>query len=417
MRNRTLAFTFVFLFAAAQLGFAARETGICYGTITESCSALGYNPCVGAAGCSWTVSGGQCWGGSSLVCYNPGSGSCAYDPGFCRTESWYCTTGGDCCIGLPTYDSCMAAPSICSQVTPCDWVGGTSQCTGTPTGGCEQYNDHQLACEALGCIWEPITPPSCLGTACTQNYPGDCCSQAQVCLENPVACTADFDCLEIGLGTCVRNFCSIKKTCAQCIPVGNTINTCTSDAQCCGGGSCAGGLCVSCMPESQPCTGSGQGDCCAGLFCTGAVCQSNQPPVQPQAPVLAPPEIYPSSSAVCQNCPLSVSSDPEGQAVAMEYLWYQNGAQLGGWSASAGYAFDCLSAGCSVGDSITFQARACDSLGACSYSGLSNAVQVVDQVVVPPTADPTYMILALLIALGVLTLAYMATYVFDSVIK
>jgi len=138
----------------------------------------------------------------------------------------------------------------------------------------------------------------------------------------------------------------------------------------------------------------------------------NRPPSAPPAPVLLPASVYADGTVQCRNCPPTSPpvSDPDGDTVSISYQWYFNGAPQGYVPATS---FSC-SGVCSIGDTIQAQMMACDNRvpQLCSYSPLSNTVTVVDASAQP---TPNYMILAIVIAFLMLSIAYMATYIFEMV--
>lgn len=311
--------------------------------------------------------------------------------------------------------------STCLAVPGCTLAGGV--CSGTTTASCGSppLRDYQYYCEAFACHWTIVTT-SCLGNTCGEGYPA-CCSDYPVCVNSTddVVCNSNADC-DPAYRPCdlATHRCKIISECNLCIPSWNTITSCTDTLQCCPGLTCnpSTNRCEAvCGTATQACTGSGQGTCCAGLECFSLTCRTPPPnlaPAKPPAPILAPPTLYPAGAVNCVgNCPPSpLPPDPEGDPVTMTYQWYKSAIPAGGWTGAI--AFDCAANGCIAGDSITARSRACDNRNACNESDLSPASTVISPP--PPPLGPSgynaYIILAIVAAISVLALAYMASYVF-----
>ena len=395
--SATLVLTGFFLLLGLTTNIATGTPGTCSDSPVNGCagvvSGIECTP-LNFPGCSYQASGGgSCIGATgSYQCIDSTTNnyaSCTSGP-YCHTAVWFCSGGGDCCTGA-SLSQCQA-PGFCG-VHPCQWSGAWS-CTGTFTGSCSDYNNQQARCEWLGCVYTP-TYTSCEGDTCVSS--ADCCTQAPDC-DYPfsdVICDANIDCTEIQPGaTCnlATHRCILHKVCKLGGPT--------------------------CQSASDPCTGTGQGNCCSGLRCFGT-CEPNRLPAQPGTPQIAPLTILATGTANCVlNCPPpTLPPDPDGDPVTMSYQWYLNGAQTGAWSAAT--SLGCTAAGCLVGDAINMRTRACDNLNACTESEYSNTITVVSA---PPpigggTPDLRYIILALAAGFAALALAYMATYLFDVVIK
>ena len=139
---------------------------------------------------------------------------------------------------------------------------------------------------------------------------------------------------------------------------------------------------------------------------------ADRAPAAPPVPVISPQSASKDATFSCiKNCPPSqIPPDPDGDTVSMSYQWYLNGAQAG----SAGYgSFDCTANGCAEGDTLSLHAKACDQLGACNET-ISAEASVTGAA--PPqagTVNLSYTAMALIIAIAVIALAYMASYVFS----
>lgn len=148
----------------------------------------------------------------------------------------------------------------------------------------------------------------------------------------------------------------------------------------------------------------------------GTVCgdsaQSNAlvvaPPPAPPAPVIghAGAVLLPSGTTSCTNCPLS-------GAGTIHYAWARNNAAEA-WAAAAS-PYDCAAKGCAVGDTIHLKARACQTaaVSSCGFESQSNTVTVRAAPPPPANLDMSYSILAILSALLLIALGYMATYMLN----
>ena len=81
---------------------------------------------------------------------------------------------------------------------------------------------------------------------------------------------------------------------------------------------------------------------------------------------------------------------------------------------SGGTTFSCAAASCEVGDKITLKLKACDSDNACAEK-TSNDAYVIRKGAGAGTVDPTYMVLAIMVAFLLLAFAYMMTYALEMI--
>lgn len=348
----------------------AADYGICSGTITlNPCPGMGYNECVLVTGCNPD---------------NPPGGSCSVRSGGNingHTYGWYCSdpaSGGDNCMEQTAWSNgIMYHPGRnahdCAEFTCC--VGGTCpggcqwagpQCGGTASGLCSQANNQRALCLSLGCTWTPTSPP-CAGNTCSSNYPPGCCAESPVCITWADSCYDDFDCdpSDRPCNTATHR-CVARSQCSQCLTDGTI---CNSDSECCSN-SCDPGTsrCVTppppCIPTGSPTACSANADCCSNK-CEGSTCVDCW-----------------SNGAIC-----SANGDCCSNSC------------IGGTCATP-----CIAAG-----------GACTTTGSCC-TGLA-CISGSCTAPPPPTPSGNYLVLALLTAVSLLALAYMATYVFDSVMK
>ncbi|MEM4633592.1 MAG: hypothetical protein QW275_00370 [Candidatus Anstonellaceae archaeon] len=159
-------------------------------------------------------------------------------------------------------------------------------------------------------------------------------------------------------------------------------------------------------------------------FCSEA--QSNPMVVQAPVPSLpAVPNIAPIGNAVttgtgarCTNCPPNpMPTEPiSGNPATIQYSWIKSGT-ASPWSNSY-YDFSCLSAGCAVGDQIGLKVRACNPSipSVCTQEVFSSSTLIVEQATQPTSTGSInliYSIYALGAAIGIISLAFMASYIFN----
>jgi hypothetical protein len=257
-----------------------------------------------------TCSGNNCCSGSCI------GGHCTWDD-WCRSGGDVCDLNAQCCDGVcdtmgthrcdavtqcvPTNEPCTGLRSCCNTLCVDNGLGiGVGFCY--PLCGCRSTND---VCAGNGsCCSGKCGPPDTLGLRRCSSA-GNCLADGEVCGGNG----ASQNCCNGGKASCVKTHqgasrcnptmmclaagaaCSLCDQCCSgvCIPDANSqtgfscgkaciplnMGTCTSDSDCCPGGTCQAGICVpngqTCVPLGGPCNVSG--DCCQGA-CNGGFCQA-----------------------------------------------------------------------------------------------------------------------------------------------
>jgi hypothetical protein len=200
-------------------------------------------PCTGVRSCCDTL------------CLDAGLGTgvgYCFAIGGCKTYADTCTKDKDCCSGkCGTPDAaglrrCDKVGSCVPDGDVCGGLGASQNCCSGGKDGC-----HKTITGVSRCV--PNFGTTCYGTGHSCSLADECCSF--VCTPDPTSPTG-FSCN------------------ASCIPLGS--GTCTTDADCCSGGLCQGGVCKpsgsTCVPVGGKCTSTV--DCCFGScvggFCSGA---------------------------------------------------------------------------------------------------------------------------------------------------
>lgn len=414
---------------------------------TPSCTALnGYCPilgkhCCGLADCGILQDGG------SGCCLKDGMGQCGSDSDCCN--GLVCNLGLSECEAPPpptcvqTGDSGCPASPCCNPLDACNAgvcecnipVGApcTSNTPGLVPDTCVQKSSASPVCagadcgargDALSCA-APVTTTSSCGWQESSSDHSYFCSDLAGCIGNHESyftsstCTGN-DCNWVQSAF----FCPNPSACTatnwlSCIQQG-----CTWDGSACGSttcpattdqGTCEGYSCckftTQTIPPADCCEWQPahfEGGCCPGFRCNGN-CVPNSAPYQPAAPVLTNDT---ANTAKCvQNCP-PTSGDPNNDPVNYTYKWIVNGVDPDWIDFSVPPIYDCT--GCTWPTTIQIQTQACDD-SLCSTSLWSNPITFGTP---PPPltwggGTNTYMIYAFIIAIAILVLAYMTTYVFN----
>ncbi|VVB99920.1 Uncharacterised protein [uncultured archaeon] len=369
------------------------------------------------------------------------------------------------------YDATINAPrdDWCCAGLFCSSYYNTPEYGGYKCRGCFKEGEGQQGnLPDTGCA---INPSRCCAGSTCDTATNKCIYST--CHQEGVDCTNDAT---NGRQCCSGLFCygqpSGPKSCISCIGAGGLCDAVYGGSTCCSGNKCVldgstnQKLCKTCGAENDGCTAAGGGPdnslCCSGLTCTETDpvnhyynCKpGNNPPAQPASASIAAlggGSLLPDGQIQCiGNCPpSSLPPDPENNPVHMEYRWVRTPtgqpAVTGAWGASPSN-FAC-SGVCAAGDSIMLQSRACDSLNACSAEVNSAAGITVSEYpcshetqtcaaprtcctgesltcqsgtctkIIPPPAPTSinlnYFILAFVIVIALIALAYMASYVFS----
>lgn len=402
---------------------------------------------------------GACTGTYNECDYAHAPDACSACGGNCQKKITECTcTSLQAPYNTACYPSCSLdqATNTCTAVSQgvCQPTAySNEECFGTQmTGNCGKFNDDYLTCnERPGCSW--TWNPSCMSAGNWAPYTQPCCSPAVK--PNP---------LESGKCCTPRN--SIDPTQPY---------SCSSGAECCSS-ACDTTTLKCCQPHNQACDANEEccsGYICDlnPLSNTHKCVLPNVPPTKPSTPAIEQEmhtagtnEIHLNELIECsQNCPPSpYPTDDDGpQPVAMEYRWGIADPQgATAWlpiqppensNTDPPEKMNCLGIpGCSIDSIISLKSRACDGAEyfPCAESDPSNQIKVVCSDVgfycesdihccaqpagvtplvcdaaaqrckLPPqppiqgSIDWRYYILALMSAILILAVAYMASYAF-----
>ncbi len=339
----------------------------------------------------------------STVCTKVG---CSW--GECRPLGVGCDVKADCCAGLVcsisggnggnTGGDIDAARPLkqsgvsFSTVATVRFVGDVGSGGDTGVGGAgvcaDCLKDGYLSCDSTSDCCQPPSVPAAL--KCFGGYCRTCGK------EYDIGCTGGNP----GKGDCCAGLlCNSISKCMKCY---DKKAQCTGSLQCCKGMTCENSKCCIDTSSSESCADNA--DCCSGLVCNSGACAPQQAP-KPPTPKVSPAQINGAGTVSCfDNC------------VANGYRWKKD-AVLKSWAQGNPAPYDCLSEGCSNGQKIYLQTRNCNAQGACTESDWSSPSNVV---IPPPPPIPIpvsnyleYMLMALLLAIGLLALAYMTSKAFS----
>jgi hypothetical protein len=127
------------------------------------------------------------------------------------------------------------------------------------------------------------------------------------------------------------------------------------------------------------------------------------------------PSLTTNTQAVCTNCPpRPFPIDPlTGTYASVYYIWVNNSVEI---NIGQNYRnFDCITEGCSIGGNIYLKVMACNSDSPPNCTTVSSNSLIVSQSSTPSTQtlDYSYAVLAILVAFGMLSVAYMLSYAFN----
>jgi len=206
--------------------------------------------------------------------------------GGCRVQGEPCVADLDCCsdyVNGTLHPGACAADSSgvkrCQKMTPCLADGEVCGGQGASQNCCAAQGNQKNCWPTSSGVSRCFAKGVCLdaGTAanptpCT--VPDECCSG--ICVPNPNSPTGfgcQGACLPVGGQACSAMTCGAGLSCVNNVCVDDP--PCTADADCCTGGQCQNGTCVTtgqtCSPIGGTCKSTA--DCCEGT-CTGGFCQN-----------------------------------------------------------------------------------------------------------------------------------------------
>ncbi len=397
-------------------------SGTCSGTypvcdydgLGESCSCLFSCDYVPAYTCTCNPSGANCIT-TTTISFISVQTTTVSEP--CTPANCYSSSAS----GMPPVtttisNSCGSVAYRPAGVKPC------APKSGALPGDCHGWDDRQSFCTArAGCTWSP--------SSCTQ--PSDC-PPPSVCLAAthtcgsattpPAAPDAPAIAPSSGTGMTVAGSAACTVNCPpSAVPIDPvTSSPATVNYMWYKNGAAAQGAWGAYSPFdciSAACAAGDRIHIVSEACGTGGCSQpspSNTLTVQalpaPSAPSILPigSVLVPLGAAQCTNCPVSGTG-------SLSYIWYKNGAAQGAWGAFS--QFSCQSASCAIGDTVQLRARSCASSTSpiCGAEAASNTITVV--ATPPPSSlggmNGTYSVFAILSALLLIALGFMATYVFQ----